>query len=99
MALNSSINVIYQVQMSAAIEAGVEGIPAIGFHCVIIIELILNKMYVKTIAENVLKHGLDTGTNFLNASQFEKKDTKGIKICGSRLKPIGKKNLNVKTPW
>lgn len=30
---NSSINVIYSGTMSAAIEAGIEGIPAIGFRC------------------------------------------------------------------
>ena len=28
---NSSINVIYSGTMSAAIEAGIEGVPAIGF--------------------------------------------------------------------
>jgi 5'-nucleotidase len=28
---NSSINVIYSGTMSAAVEAGIEGIPAIGF--------------------------------------------------------------------
>ena len=30
---NSSINVIYSGTMSAAIEAGIEGVPAIGFPC------------------------------------------------------------------
>jgi len=81
---NSSINVIYSGTMSAAIEAGVEGIPAIGFslcdynwnanfdHC---------KTYIKTITENVLKHGLDSGT-VLNVN-FPKLVTtlQGIKIC------------------
>lgn len=82
---NSSINVIYSGTMSAAIEAGVEGIPAIGFslcdynwnanfdHC---------KAYIKTIAENVLKHGLDSGT-VLNVNFPKLKTTalKGIKVC------------------
>nr|WP_321226830.1 5'/3'-nucleotidase SurE [uncultured Psychroserpens sp.] len=82
---NSSINVIYSGTMSAAIEAGFEGIPAIGFslcdynwsanfeHC---------KSYVKTIAENVLKHGLDSGTVLnVNFPKLDKKNIKGIKIC------------------
>lgn len=82
---NSSINVIYSGTMSAAIEAGIEGIPAIGFslcdynwsanfdHC---------KSYVKAIAENVLKHGLDHGTVLnVNFPNLEKKDIKGVKIC------------------
>ncbi|MEM5563932.1 5'/3'-nucleotidase SurE [Psychroserpens sp. AS72] len=82
---NSSINVIYSGTMSAAIEAGVEGIPAIGFslcdynwsanfeQC---------KTYIKTIAENVLKHGLDSGTVLnVNFPKLEKKELKGIKIC------------------
>ncbi len=82
---NSSINVIYSGTMSAAIEAGVEGIPAIGFS-------LCNynwsanfeacKSYVKTIAENVLKHGLDSGTVLnVNIPNLEKKHIKGIKIC------------------
>ena len=82
---NSSINVIYSGTMSAAIEAGIEGIPAIGFSlcdynwganfepC---------KPFVKTITENVLKHGLDNGTVLnVNIPKLEKKDIKGIKIC------------------
>lgn len=82
---NSSINVIYSGTMSAAIEAGVEGIPAIGFSlcdyswsanfepC---------KTYIKTIAENVLKHGLDSGTVLnVNFPNLEKKEIRGIKIC------------------
>lgn len=82
---NSSINVIYSGTMSAAIEAGVEGIPAIGFslcdynwnanfdHC---------KTYIKTITENVLKHGLNSGT-VLNVNFPKLANTKlqGIKIC------------------
>lgn len=82
---NSSINVIYSGTMSAAIEAGVEDIPAIGFslcnynwsanfeHCM---------SFVKTIAENVLEHGLDSGTVLnVNFPNLEYKDIKGIKVC------------------
>ncbi|HBT08750.1 MAG TPA: 5'/3'-nucleotidase SurE, partial [Leeuwenhoekiella sp.] len=61
---NSSINVIYSGTMSAAVEAGVEGIPAIGFslldysidadfsHC---------ETYVKKITQEVLQNGLPKG--------------------------------------
>ncbi len=53
---NSSINVIYSGTMSAAIEAGIEGIPAIGFS---LLDYSWNanfeasKPYIKTITENV----------------------------------------------
>ena len=82
---NSSINVIYSGTMSAAIEAGIKGIPAIGFslcdynwnanfeHC---------KSYIKTITENVLKHGLTKGTVLnVNFPNLTKNNIKGIKIC------------------
>ena len=82
---NSSINVIYSGTMSAAIEAGIEGIPAIGFS---LCDYNWNanfepcKSYIKTITENVLKHGLDQGTILnVNFPKLEKKDIKGIKIC------------------
>lgn len=82
---NSSINVIYSGTMSAAIEAGIEGIPAIGFS-------LLNykwsanfdacKTFVKTITENVLKHGLPNGVVLnTNIPDVSKKDIKGIKVC------------------
>ena len=61
---NSSINVIYSGTMSAALEAGIEGIPAVGFslldynwnanfeHC---------KSFIETITKQVLEHGLPDG--------------------------------------
>ena len=82
---NSSINVIYSGTMSAAIEAGIEGIPAIGFS-------LLNykwsakfdvcKTIVKTITQNVLAHGLqkDVVLN-VNIPDVSEEDIKGIKIC------------------
>ena len=80
---NSSINVIYSGTMSAAVEAGVEGIPAIGFS---LLDYSLNanfeplKAYIKKIALNVLEQGLPDGV-VLNVN-FPKKETfKGIKIC------------------
>lgn len=82
---NSSINVIYSGTMSAAIEAGVEGIPAIGFSLCDYnwsANFDACKAYVKTIVENVLKHGLANGTVLnVNFPNLAKKDLKGIKIC------------------
>lgn len=82
---NSSINVIYSGTMSAALEAGIEGIPAIGFslldynwnanfeHC---------KNFVKTVAQNVIENGLPSGVVLnVNIPNLDKKDIKGIKIC------------------
>ena len=80
---NSSINVIYSGTMSAAVEAGVESIPAIGFS---LLDYSWNanfeplKSYIKQIALNVLENSLPDGV-VLNVN-FPKNETfKGIKIC------------------
>ena len=80
---NSSINVIYSGTMSAAVEAGIEGIPAIGFS---LLDYSWNANFdvledeIKKIAENVLENGLPEGV-VLNVN-FPKSDKfKGIKIC------------------
>jgi len=82
---NSSINVIYSGTMSAAIEAGIEGIPAIGFS---LLDYSWNanfeatKPFIKSIAENVLKEGLpkDVVLN-VNIPNLSKQELNGIKIC------------------
>lgn len=82
---NSSINVIYSGTMSAALEAGIEGIPAIGFS-------LLNykwqanfeacKSFVKNISENVLNHGLPNGIVLnVNIPDLIESEIKGIKVC------------------
>ena len=80
---NSSINVIYSGTMSAAVEAGVESIPAIGFS---LLDYSWNanfeplKSYIKQIALNVLENSLPDGV-VLNVN-FPKAETfKGVKIC------------------
>jgi 5'-nucleotidase len=80
---NSSINVIYSGTMSAAVEAGVEGIPAIGFS---LLDYSWNanfeplKKYIKQVAISVLENGLPDGV-VLNVN-FPKNETfKGIKVC------------------
>lgn len=82
---NSSINVIYSGTMSAAVEAGIKGIPAIGFslldynwnanfeHC---------KPYIETITKQVLKNGLPKGVVLnVNLPNLTKDLIKGIRIC------------------
>ncbi|TAF70169.1 MAG: 5'/3'-nucleotidase SurE [Flavobacterium sp.] len=82
---NSSINVIYSGTMSAAVEAGIEGIPAIGFSLLDYswdanFEPI--KSYVKQIAQGVLEKGLPEGVILnVNFPKLSKEDIKGIKIC------------------
>jgi 5'-nucleotidase len=82
---NSSINVIYSGTMSAAVEAGIEGIPAIGFsHLDYSWETNLEpiKKWVKKITLEVLEKGLPKGV-VLNVN-FPKEKTgtiKGVKVC------------------
>jgi len=82
---NSSINVIYSGTMSAALEAGIEGIPSIGFS---LLDYNWNanfeaaKHYAKTIAQNVLENGLIDGVVLnVNFPNLNIKEIKGVKIC------------------
>jgi len=83
---NSSINVIYSGTMSAALEAGIEGIPAIGFS-------LLDyrwganfeplKPAIKTITENAIKNGIPKNV-VLNVNMPKvdaPEELNGIKIC------------------
>lgn len=82
---NSSINIIYSGTMSAAVEAGIEGIPAIGFSL-----LDYNwdanfdecKTFIKKITLEVLEKKLpkDVVLN-VNIPNLTKEKIKGIKIC------------------
>ncbi|WP_417942754.1 5'/3'-nucleotidase SurE [Flavobacterium sp. RS13.1] len=82
---NSSINVIYSGTMSAAVEAGIEGIPAIGFSL-----LDYNwdadfepiKTFVKKIAIETLEKKLPQGVILnVNFPKLKEKEIKGIKVC------------------
>lgn len=82
---NSSINVIYSGTMSAAVEAGIEGIQAIGFS---LLDSDWNadfetiKPFVKKIALEVLSNKLPTGTILnVNFPKLKHDEIKGIKIC------------------
>ncbi|GAB1308802.1 5'/3'-nucleotidase SurE [Urechidicola sp. KH5] len=80
---NASVNVIYSGTMSAAIEAGIEGIPAIGFS---LLDYSWNADFnpviniVEQLTKQVLKEKLPEGVvlnvNFPNISEFN-----GVKVC------------------
>lgn len=82
---NSSINVIYSGTMSAAVEAGIEGIPAIGFSLCDYnwnanfepTKLFVEKIVRQTL-QNKLPENIVLNVNFPNLLE---KDIKGIKIC------------------
>lgn len=82
---NSSINVIYSGTMSAAVEAGIEGIPAIGFSLDDLdwkADFSPTKKFVKRIASEVLKNGLPDGVLLnVNFPKLSENEIKGIKIC------------------
>jgi len=82
---NSSINVIYSGTMSAAVEAGTSGIPAIGFS---LLDYSLNanfdpiKAFVKKITLECLQNGLPKGVVLnVNFPKLSEKEIKGIKVC------------------
>ncbi|KGO80469.1 5'/3'-nucleotidase SurE [Flavobacterium beibuense] len=82
---NSSINVIYSGTLSAAVEAGIEGIPAIGFS---LLDYNWNadfepaKSFIKKITLQVLANGLPDGVILnVNFPKLKENEIKGIKIC------------------
>lgn len=82
---NSSINVIYSGTMSAAVEAGIEGIPAIGFSLLDYnwdadfepVKSFIKKIVLETL-EKKLPEGVILNVNF---PKLKEKEIKGIKIC------------------
>ncbi|CEN33466.1 5'/3'-nucleotidase SurE [Capnocytophaga cynodegmi] len=82
---NSSINVIYSGTMSAAVEAGIEGIPAIGFSLLDYsweADFEETRDFVKKITLNVLKNGLPKGVVLnVNIPKLKRDEIKGIRIC------------------
>ena len=82
---NSSINVIYSGTMSAAVEAGIEGIPAIGFS---LLDYDWNadfdaiKSSIKKITLEVLEKGMPENVVLnVNFPKLKENEIKGIKIC------------------
>lgn len=82
---NSSINVIYSGTMSAAIEAAIEGVPAIGFSLLDFkwhADFRASEEFVKKITLNALLNGIPEGIVLnVNIPDLKKESIKGIKIC------------------
>ena len=82
---NSSINVIYSGTMSAAIEAGIEGVPAIGFSLLDYswnADFSHSKDFIRKITLNALNNGIPKGVVLnVNIPAVKKSEIKGIKIC------------------
>ncbi len=82
---NSSINVIYSGTMSAAVEAGTLGIPAIGFSLLDHsheADFGPSHKFVKKIALETLKNGLPKGVVLnVNIPKLKASEIRGIKIC------------------
>lgn len=82
---NSSINVIYSGTMSAAVEAGTMGIPAIGFSLLDFsheADFNPSRKIVKAIALETLKNGLPKGVVLnVNIPKLNSSEIRGIKVC------------------
>ncbi|MBT8206545.1 MAG: 5'/3'-nucleotidase SurE [Eudoraea sp.] len=82
---NSSINVIYSGTMSAAIEAGIEGIPAIGFSlCDYSWDADFKpaKASIKRIVQEAIEHGIPRGVVLnVNIPKTNGQPPAGIKVC------------------
>lgn len=102
---NSSINVIYSGTMSAAIEAGIEGIPAIGFSlCDFSWDANFEKAgdAIKRIVREALDKGMPQGVVLnVNIPKLEGREYRGIKVSrqaranwkekfDKRISPMGK---------
>jgi 5'-nucleotidase len=103
---NSSINVIYSGTMSAAVEAGVEGLQAIGFSLLDFAwdaDFSQAKEFIQKIVRNVLENPLPKGIVLnVNIPKLAASEIKGIKVCrqanakweenfDERVNPHGKK--------
>ena len=82
---NSSINVIYSGTMSAAVEAGIEGIPSIGFSLADFsyhADFSAAEKFIKQIITQTLEKGLPEGVVLnVNIPKLPENELKGIKIC------------------
>lgn len=103
---NSSINVIYSGTMSAAVEAGVEGLQAIGFSLSDFsweADFEQARDYIKSIVLKTLENPMPKGIVLnVNIPKLNKEEIKGIKVCkqanakweesfDERVNPHGKK--------
>ena len=82
---NAAINVIYSGTMSAAMEAAIDGIPAVGFSLLDFsfeADFSASKFYVEKVVEQVLAKGMP-GDSLLNVNipKLPLSEIKGMKIC------------------
>ncbi|MCG2793836.1 MAG: 5'/3'-nucleotidase SurE [Weeksellaceae bacterium] len=82
---NSSINVIYSGTMSAAVEAGVEGLQSIGFSLADLkweADFDQSEDFVKDIILKTLENPMPKGVVLnVNIPNLKKDEIKGIKVC------------------
>lgn len=82
---NSSINVIYSGTMSAAVEAGIEGIPAIGFSLCDFsysADFFAAKKFIQKIVLESIKNQMPKGMVLnVNIPKLAEDKLKGIKVC------------------
>lgn len=103
---NSSINVIYSGTMSAAVEAGVEGLQAIGFSLLDFswdADFKEAKTHIQDIVRKVLSNPIPKGVVLnVNIPKLNSTEIKGIRVCkqanakweesfDERINPHGKK--------
>ena len=103
---NSSINVIYSGTMSAAVEAGVEGLQAIGFSLLDFswdADFKEAKTHIQDIVRKVLTNPIPKGVVLnVNIPKLKSSEIKGIRVCkqanakweesfDERINPHGKK--------
>lgn len=103
---NSSINVIYSGTMSAAVEAGVEGLQAIGFSLLDFswdADFKEAKTHIQDIVKKVLENPMPKGVVLnVNIPKLNSSEIKGIRVCkqanakweesfDERINPHGKK--------
>ncbi|MBU4538836.1 MAG: 5'/3'-nucleotidase SurE [Weeksellaceae bacterium] len=82
---NSSINVIYSGTMSAAVEAGVEGLQAIGFSLLDFswdADFKQAKTYIQSLVNKVLENPMPKGIVLnVNIPKLSSGEIKGIRVC------------------
>ena len=82
---NSSINVLYSGTMSAAVEAGTLGIPAIGFSLLdgsLEADFEPSKKYVEQICRQALVNGMPENPVLkVNIPKLPEEEIKGTKVC------------------
>ncbi|MHC2993434.1 stationary phase survival protein SurE [Pontibacter sp. HJ8] len=82
---NSSISVLYSGTMSAAIEAAIEGLPAIGFSLCDYgheADFSHTEEFVELIIRQALEHGIPENTALnVNLPKKSEEPIKGVKVC------------------